>query len=120
MVVDEAYGEFSREESALSLLAEHPNLLLLRTFSKAFGLAGLRLGYLIGSPEVIREIVKARVPFMVDRLSEIGCIGAPGQARANSRARCIPSARHRMALQSTVRNSRRRGFRIANKLCTFP
>ncbi len=74
VLADEAYGEFSREESALSLLAEHPNLLLLRTFSKAFGLAGLRLGYLIGSPGVVSEIVKARVPFMVDRLSELAAL----------------------------------------------
>ena len=74
VLVDEAYGEFSREESALKLLAAHPNLLLLRTFSKAFGLAGLRIGYLIGHPAVIGEIRKARVPFMVDRLSEMAAL----------------------------------------------
>ena len=74
VLVDEAYGEFSREPSALMLLAAHPNLLVLRTFSKAFGLAALRLGYLMGNPAVIREIRKARIPFMVDRLSELAAL----------------------------------------------
>ena len=70
VVVDEAYIEFSEEESALTLLPQYPHLLLLRTFSKAVGLAGLRLGYILGHAEVMAEILKARVPFMVDRLAE--------------------------------------------------
>ncbi len=71
VLIDEAYGEFSREESPLVLLEQYPNMLLLRTFSKAFGLAGMRVGYLIGHVAVVREIMKARTPFMVHRLSEI-------------------------------------------------
>ena len=43
----------------------------MRTFSKAFGLAGLRLGYMMGHPAVISELLKARLPFMVDRLAEM-------------------------------------------------
>lgn len=70
VVVDEAYVEFNEAGSAFPLLARYPNLLLLRTFSKAYGLAGLRLGYLIGHPDVIREFGKARLPFMVDRMAE--------------------------------------------------
>ncbi len=70
VVVDEAYVEFTEEESARTLLDEAPNLLLMRTFSKAFGLAGLRLGYLMGHPAVVGELLKARLPFMVDRLAE--------------------------------------------------
>ncbi len=46
VLIDEAYGEFSSEESACVMLPDYPNLLVLRTFSKAWGLAGLRLGYL--------------------------------------------------------------------------
>ena len=71
VVVDEAYVEFTEEESAQTILGAYPNLILLRTFSKAFGLAGLRLGYMMGHPAVIRELLKARLPFMVDRLAEM-------------------------------------------------
>ena len=70
VVVDEAYVEFTEEESARSILERYPNLILLRTFSKAFGLAGLRLGYLMTHPDVARELLKARLPFMVDRFAE--------------------------------------------------
>lgn len=70
VVIDEAYAEFNEEPSALTLLDRHPNVLVMRTFSKAFGLAGLRVGYLVGHPAVIGELLKARLPFMVDRLAE--------------------------------------------------
>jgi histidinol-phosphate aminotransferase len=70
VLVDEAYHEFVEGPTALDLLAEHPNLLVMRTFSKALALAGLRLGVLVGAPEVMAEIEKARLPFLVDRLSE--------------------------------------------------
>ena len=74
VLVDEAYMEFSTERSAHELLTDYPNLILVRTFSKAFGLAGLRLGYLLGHPDLMAELLKARVPFMVDRLSECAAI----------------------------------------------
>lgn len=70
VVVDEAYVEFTDEPSALELLRRHPNVILLRTLSKAWGLAGLRLGFLLARPEVVAEIMKARLPFMVDRLAQ--------------------------------------------------
>lgn len=70
VVVDEAYVEFSREESAQVLLEDHDNLMLMRTLSKAFGLAGLRVGYLMAHPDVAYELLKARLPFMVDPLAE--------------------------------------------------
>ena len=70
VVVDEAYVEFSEEESALNLMDSYPNLIILRTLSKAWGLAGLRLGFLLAHPAVAREILKARLPFMIDPLAE--------------------------------------------------
>ena len=70
VVVDEAYVEFNSEPSAVELIDEHPNVIVLRTLSKAFGLAGLRLGYLIAQPPVVKELMKARLPFMVDRFAE--------------------------------------------------
>lgn len=70
VLIDEAYVEFADGVGARPLLDRYPHVLLLRTFSKAFGLAGLRLGYLVGHPDVVRELYKARIPFMVDRLAE--------------------------------------------------
>jgi histidinol-phosphate aminotransferase len=70
VVVDEAYVEFNPEGTAAELLDRHPNLIILRTLSKAFGLAGIRIGYLMAHPAVVTELMKARLPFMVDRFAE--------------------------------------------------
>ena len=70
VVVDEAYVEFNPAGSAVDLLDRHPNVLILRTLSKGFGLAGARLGYLLAHPAVVHELMKARLPFMVDRFAE--------------------------------------------------
>ena len=84
VVVDEAYAEFNPEETAQTLMAEHPNVILLRTFSKGIGLAGLRVGYLMAHPAVAREIMKARLPFMVDPIAEataLAVLARPGLIR---------------------------------------
>jgi histidinol-phosphate aminotransferase len=70
LLIDEAYTEFLGGPNALDVLRQRDNVLVMRTFSKAMGLAGLRLGYLAGRPDVIAEFEKARLPFLVDRLSE--------------------------------------------------
>jgi len=69
VVVDEAYFEFSGRTVA-PLLARHPNLLVFRTFSKAMGLAGLRVGYLLAAPEVAREVSKAVLPYNLNVFSQ--------------------------------------------------
>lgn len=69
VMVDEAYFEFSRS-TMRPLLQEHENLVILRTFSKAFSLAGVRLGYLLANESVIREFIKVRQPYSVDALSQ--------------------------------------------------
>ncbi|CAM5793610.1 Histidinol-phosphate aminotransferase OS=Cellulomonas persica OX=76861 GN=hisC PE=3 SV=1 [Cellulomonas persica] len=65
VVVDEAYGEFRRRgtPSALELLADHPHLAVSRTMSKAFGLAGARLGYLAASRELVDALRVVRLPY---------------------------------------------------------
>ena len=70
LVVDEAYHEFVEGRTAVELIADYPNVLVMRTFSKAMGLAGVRLGVLAGHPEAIAEIEKARLPFLIDRMGE--------------------------------------------------
>jgi histidinol-phosphate aminotransferase len=68
IVVDEAYQDFGGP-SALPLLAEHARLVVLRTFSKAMSLAGLRFGYALAHPAVAREITKAKLPYNVNRMT---------------------------------------------------
>ena len=60
----------------MPLLARHPNLVVLRTFSKAMALAGLRVGYLLAAPELVREVNKARLPYNVNVLSQLAAIAA--------------------------------------------
>ncbi|MFH1279088.1 MAG: aminotransferase class I/II-fold pyridoxal phosphate-dependent enzyme [Candidatus Eisenbacteria bacterium] len=70
VVVDEAYREFSGSRLG-PLLGQHRNLVLLRTFSKAYRIAGLRVGYLLGDPEVLSRIERAKPPHSVDLFSQI-------------------------------------------------
>jgi histidinol-phosphate aminotransferase len=64
-VIDEAYFDFENDGSSVGLLAEFPNAIVLRTFSKALGLAGLRLGYALAHPVVIRLLSRVKVPWNV-------------------------------------------------------
>jgi histidinol-phosphate aminotransferase len=65
VVIDEAYHEFSGQ-TALPLLAQHRNLVVLRTFSKAMATAGLRFGYMLAHPEIAREVYKSKLPYNVN------------------------------------------------------
>jgi histidinol-phosphate aminotransferase len=70
VLVDQAYVEFADERfDASPLLARYPNLAILRTFSKAYALAGMRIGYLLAAPEVITELKKVRQPYSVNSFS---------------------------------------------------
>jgi histidinol-phosphate aminotransferase len=73
VVIDEAYHEFAGE-SVVPLLERHRNLIVLRTFSKAMGLAGLRVGYLLAAPELVREINKARLPYNLNLFSQVAAL----------------------------------------------
>src|SRR5215468_9693773 len=65
VLLDEAYHEFSGQ-TAFSLLPDHKNLVVLRTFSKAMSMAGLRFGYMLAHPEIAREIYKSKLPYNVN------------------------------------------------------
>lgn len=68
IVVDQAYEEFGGEDF-VPLLREHDNLVILRTFSKAMAMGGLRVGYCLASPELIREFSKAKMPYSLNFFS---------------------------------------------------
>jgi histidinol-phosphate aminotransferase len=70
VVIDEAYHEFAGR-SVVPLLNDHDNLIVLRTFSKAMAVAALRIGYLLASPALVREIGKAVLPYNVNVFSQI-------------------------------------------------
>src|SRR5690625_5453804 len=65
VVVDAAYIDFSRQESMAAFVGQYPNLVVLQTFSKAFGLAGIRLGVAISNPMVINYMMRVISPYNV-------------------------------------------------------
>jgi histidinol-phosphate aminotransferase len=69
VVVDEAYFQFSKA-TLLPYLKKFPNLIILRTFSKGFGLGGVRVGYAVASPELSEQIAKILLPYCLSALSE--------------------------------------------------
>ena len=69
VIVDEAYIEFGGE-SALKLVADHANVAVVRTFSKAFAMAGARLGYVLASPGVIGDLQRVRLPYHMSALAQ--------------------------------------------------
>jgi histidinol-phosphate aminotransferase len=70
VVVDEAYYEYTGR-TVVGLIRSHENIIVLRTFSKAFAMAGLRLGYVVASPPVVAQIAKLRNPFDVNELAVV-------------------------------------------------
>lgn len=69
VVLDQAYVEFGGYD-AIPLLADRKRLVVLRTFSKAMSMAGLRAGYLLGDPELVREVSKAKLPYNINFVTE--------------------------------------------------
>lgn len=79
IAIDEAYVEYIRDgmrPDSLGLVRAHNNVVVLRTFSKAYGLAGLRIGYAIGHPDVITALDKVYVPFTVSSIGQAAAIAS--------------------------------------------
>ncbi|MES2693642.1 MAG: histidinol-phosphate transaminase [Verrucomicrobiota bacterium] len=76
-VVDEAYAPFALE-NAVPLLAKYPNLVVVRTLSKAYALAGIRVGYALAHPEIIDLLDRVRDSYNVNRLSQVAALAAVG------------------------------------------
>jgi len=79
IAIDEAYVEYIRDGQApdsFGMVREHANVVVLRTFSKAYGLAGLRVGYAVGDPELITALGKVYVPFTATSISQAAAIAS--------------------------------------------
>lgn len=101
VVVDEAYIEFAGEgDSAASLLREHANLVIVRTFSKAWRLAGVRIGYMLADPATVAELKRVRLPYHLSSIAQAMALGALEHAPETLEAvREIVAERERIALE---------------------
>ena len=99
VVVDEAYGEFAPEgSSAVPLLRRHDNLAVVRTFSKAWRLAGVRIGYMLAAPEVASAMAVVRLPYHLSSLSQaVGVAALEAEPDALDAVAEIASERDRIA-----------------------
>lgn len=117
VIVDEAYAEFARPGtvSALTLLPEHPQLVVTRTMSKAFGFAGGRLGYLVADPAVVDAVQLVRLPYHLSSLTQAAATAALTHADALlATVAAIIEQRDRL-----VTELRDRGFPVADSDANF-
>jgi histidinol-phosphate aminotransferase len=118
VAVDEAYIEFLPEP--LDLVAKirngsHSNLILMRTFSKIYGLAGVRIGYGIGNPCLIADLEKVRQPFNVNAIAQAGALAALDDAPHAERTRRITSR----GLKLFARSFRKLGLEFVPSSANF-
>ena len=96
VVVDEAYGEYVEAEAdcpnALDWLSQFPNLIVTRTFSKAYGLAGLRVGYAVSHPQIADLLNRVREPFNVNSLALVAATAALDDGDHLRRGRAVNRA----------------------------
>jgi histidinol-phosphate aminotransferase len=103
LVVDEAYVNFA-DRDAIGLVADHPNVIVMRTLSKGYSLAGLRLGYLIARPEIVEGLIKVKDSYNCDRLSLAGGTAALlDQAHLAANTAKIQATRSRLFESMIVR-----------------
>ncbi|OBG86199.1 histidinol-phosphate transaminase [Mycobacterium sp. E136] len=100
IALDEAYVEYIRDPmvpDSFGLVRSHPNLVVLRTFSKAYGLAGLRVGYAVGDPDLITALGKVYVPFTATSVSQAAAIASLDAAdELLERTAAVVAERHRV------------------------
>jgi histidinol-phosphate aminotransferase len=107
LVIDEAYHEFATGADvpdALTYLDGHPNIVVLRTLSKAYGMAALRVGFLIGDPTVVAAVYAALIPFAVNGPAQAAAMVALGQ-RGEVERRCALVVAERGRVGQTLRRS---------------
>jgi histidinol-phosphate aminotransferase len=117
VVVDEAYAEFAREgtPSALTLLPRYPRLAVTRTMSKAFAMAGARIGYLAAAPELVDKLLLVRLPYHLSSVTQ--AVARAALAHASEPLATVATLRHeRDALVGWLRG---RGLAVADSDANF-
>ncbi|MBZ4420890.1 histidinol-phosphate transaminase [Myxococcus sp. RHSTA-1-4] len=102
VIIDEAYAEFASGPGFLDLARTRRNVLVTRTFSKAYGLAGMRVGWAVGAPEVVAEVEKARGPYMLTTLSEAMAIAVLTEDQGWVEARAREAVENRERLRGAL------------------
>jgi histidinol-phosphate aminotransferase len=117
VVIDEAYAEFAREgtRSALTLLPRYPGLVVTRTMSKAFAMAGARIGYLAAAPEVVEKLLLVRLPYHLSAVTQ--AVARAALALAAEPLATVTNIRAER--DSVVRWLRSRGLRVADSDANF-
>jgi histidinol-phosphate aminotransferase len=117
VVVDEAYAEFAREGtlSALSLLPRYPGLVVTRTMSKAFAMAGARIGYLAATPELVSKLLVVRLPYHLSAVTQ--AVARTALALADEPLATV--AHLRAERDGLVRWLRQRGLDVADSDANF-
>jgi histidinol-phosphate aminotransferase len=106
VVVDEAYFEFVDKEdypNGIKLISEYSNLVVFRTFSKMYGLAGLRIGYLVGSPDIVDVIRRTCVVYSVNEMAQEAALAALNDGDHIQRTRTLVNAEKAFLLQELQR-----------------
>jgi histidinol-phosphate aminotransferase len=107
VLVDEAYADFA-DSNCVSLLTRHENVLITRTLSKGYGLAGLRFGYAIGHPAVIEQMAKVKDSYNCDAVSiAAACAALADQSYARAQWALVREGRDRLSA-----DLRQRGFAV--------
>ena len=118
VVLDDAYVEYIRDgllPDSLALVRKHPNVVVLRTFSKAYGLAGLRIGYAVAHEDIVTALGKVYVPFTATSVSQaaaIACLDAADELLARTDAVVAERARVSAALRDA-------GFELPDSQANF-
>ena len=118
VVVDEAYFEFVDRSDYRSMVAEaatSPNMVVMRTFSKIYGLAGLRIGYLVGHPEVLAALRRTQLPFTVTSLAQDAAVESLRHPDEVARRLALNAAGIRHLIEGLVS----RGIPVADSVTNF-
>ncbi|MGZ5301013.1 MAG: histidinol-phosphate transaminase [Actinomycetota bacterium] len=110
VIVDEAYIEFGGS-TCLPLIADNPNVVVTRTMSKAFALAGARIGYALASPEVVEDLQRVRLPYHLSAITQAAGVAA------------LHHAKEAMAILDAIRDERDRilsGLRAMQDVTVYP
>jgi histidinol-phosphate aminotransferase len=106
VVLDQAYAEYLPSDemlSSVSFAKSYPNVILVRTFSKAYGLAGLRVGFAIGRPELIGPLNQVRTPFNVTTLGQVAAAAAIGDTEFVKQTRTLNQAGMKFVVSELAR-----------------